>query len=894
MMFEPGHKKGIDVAADQFEEERRYWMDKLSGELVKTGFPYDHHVKLTGEPTMEAETFKIEGETLASLLKLGNQSDPAIHMILTAALFILLGKYTSGSDIIIGAPIYKQEKEGKFINTVLALRNQVDKNMSFKELLLQVRETIAAADAHRNYPLELLPDSLELPLNNDNDKNGFPLFDTALLLENIHEKKYISHLPLNMIFSLRRTKDSIEGLVEYNGALYKQATIRRIVGHYRQLLGNALGDVNACLSRLEILTPAEKTQLLTEFNHTGAEYPLDKTIHDTFEEQARKTPGNTAVVGDGANGGKAETTRLTYRELNHQANRLAGLLRKKGVTKESVVGVMMERSLDTVTALLAVLKSGGAYLPIDTGLPKDRVMYMLENSHAKALLSTSDLVAGISFAGLQGFEAREKIQIVVTPPRPYIKDFNRIPIPDRTYLDLRNYKDKIGMASVTNCISLQTTRGCPYECLYCHKVWSKHHVRRSPENIYSEIQFFYKQGVRNFAIIDDSFNLEMKKSSEVFAKIIKNKLDIQVFFPNGVRGDILTPAYIDLMVEAGTRGINLSLETASPRLQKLLKKHLNLEKFKKVMEYIAAKHPQIILELATMHGFPTETEEEALMTLDFIKSIRWIHFPYIHILKIFPNTEMEAFALEHGVSKEDILASRDRAFHELPETLPFPKSFTRKYQADFLNNYFLSKERLKQVLPYQMKIVAPGALAQKYNAYLPVEIKKVEDIISFVRLEGVVISVDNTGDIKDESHMIFHQPPTVREVKPGALKILFLDLSQHFSTHRMLYNVVEQPLGLLYLLSYLKEQLGDQVEGRVYKSGNDFNDFPRLKALLKEYNPHLVAIRTLTFFQGFFSHRGILDPPMGRRSAGHHRWSICFQRLRYHRERQECRPGGAW
>jgi amino acid adenylation domain-containing protein len=284
-------------------------------------------------------------------------------------------------------------------------------------------------------------------------------------------------------------------------------------------------------------------------------------------------------------------------------------------------------------------------------------------------------------------------------------------------------------------------------------------------------------------------------------------------------------------------------------LQKLLKKNLDLDKFKKVVDYIAGQHPDVILEMATMHGFPTETEEEAMKTLDFIKDIKWLHFPYIHILKIFPNTEMEAFALAQGVSKEDIMISRDRAFHELPETLPFPKSFTRKYQANFMNEYFLNKERLKQVLPVQMRILSEDALAQKYNAYLPVEIKGVKDVTRFAQPGDL-----NLPDFKEKENCdnIFDRAPPPREIPPDAKKILLLDLSQHFSSHSMLYRVVEQPLGLVYLLTYLKHRFHHQIDGRIYKSGNDFDNFEELKQLVDIYNPDLIGIRTLTFFKKFF------------------------------------------
>jgi amino acid adenylation domain-containing protein len=340
--------------------------------------------------------------------------------------------------------------------------------------------------------------------------------------------------------------------------------------------------------------------------------------------------------------------------------------------------------------------------------------------------------------------------------------------------------------------------------------------------------------------------------------LIKNKLNLRLFFPNGLRGDRLTPGDIDLMVEAGTRGINLSLETASPRLQKLIKKNLDIDKFKQVMDYIAAKHPEVILEIATMHGFPGETQEEALMTLDFIKSIRWIHFPYIHILKIYPNTEMEALALQHGISREDIMASKDLAYHELPETLPFPKSFTRKYQTDFMNDYFLHKDRLKHVLPVQLNVLSQDAMLQKYNAYLPTKINTPGDILKLADMEmtemndpGITLQEREAGGIIPE---IFENPPGIKDDDAGKKKIMLLDLSQHFnsSDESMLYNVVEQPLGLIYLLTYIRQQLGDKITGKIYKAGNDFDSFPELKDLVDTYRPDLVGIRTLTYYKEFF------------------------------------------
>ncbi|MBW1650711.1 MAG: AMP-binding protein, partial [Deltaproteobacteria bacterium] len=573
----------------------------------------------------------------------------------------------------------------------------------------------------------------------------------------------------------------------------------------------------------------------------------NKPIHQIIERQANKTPNNTAVIFN--------DNKISYKELNEQANRLARFLIKQGINNESIIAIMNRRSIDTVIQALAILKTGGAYLPINPDFPKDRIFYMLKNSNAKIIITDKDSCKKIPFTLLRNFEKDNRVEILVAKQREHIKNINDLPMPNRELIDLNKYKNKIGMASMTNCISIQTTRGCPYNCLYCHKLWSKNHVYRSADNIYDEINYYYKKGVTNFSVIDDCFNLNKKNSSQLFRLIIKNRLKIQLFFPNGLRGDSLPPDYIDLMVEAGARGINLSLETASLRLQKLIKKNLNLEKFKETINYIAKQHPNVILEMAAMHGFPSETEEEAMMTLNFIKSIKWLHFPYIHILKIFPNTEMEKFALKHGISKEDILLSRDKAFHELPETLPFSKSFTRNFQASFMNDYFLSKKRLEKVLPIQMKIFSEKALVQKYNAYLPVEIKNIKDIIKFVKLDNFNYEFTTEEDQKINTY--FDKKPNLKktlqtDIKSVSKKILLLDLSTHFTSHKILYNVVEQPLGLIFLATYIKKVFGKSIDIKIYKSGVDFDSFEELQIFLNQYRPDLIGIRTLTFFREFF------------------------------------------
>jgi radical SAM superfamily enzyme YgiQ (UPF0313 family) len=441
--------------------------------------------------------------------------------------------------------------------------------------------------------------------------------------------------------------------------------------------------------------------------------------------------------------------------------------------------------------------------------------------------------------------------------RQQITNFEALPFPDRSLVDYEKYNKKIGMAMSKSAIALQASRGCPYKCAFCHKIWPKSHVFRSAENLFQEIRLYYDIGLRKFSLFDDIFNLNIKNSSRFFELITKNKLDLQIFFPNGVRGDIMTREYIDLMVEAGTIALALSLETASPRLQKLIGKNLNIERFRDNIKYFCSRHPHVIVELQTMHGFPSETTEEAMMTLDFIKDLKWVHIPYINILKIYPGTEMEKLALENGISKEAILKSQDLAFHELPDTLPFDKKFTLLYQADFLNNYFLLKERLIFVLTQQMKHFTEDEIAQKYNIYFPVPIENFAGLLDILGLTKEELETehcaDNSSNIIPDLNRKFREAFPKKEPAENALKILLLDLSQLFSSSTARINTYwEPPLGLLYLMTYLNREYGSQVKGKIFKSGIDFDNFTGLKAILDEFQPDLVGIRTLTIFKEFF------------------------------------------
>ena len=280
----------LKIAAKQKVKEREYWLNKFSGELSETHFPYDYisgrYRENNDSHPIEAETFLWGGELFPALMELSRDSDFSLHMVLTAGLVLLLRKYTGTGDIVIAAPIYRQEVEAEFINTLLVLRNRFEDRISFKELLLRVRESIIEATENYSYPVGIILQEL-----------GAPFPGIALLVENIHDKDYLGDYGFNVLFSFKRTAETVEGVVEYDALLYDRSTIRQIVTHFKRLLETVLADLSVTAAHTGVLSEEEKEQLLYAFNDVPGGGAGDRTIPGLFEEQAERTPDRTAIVG---------------------------------------------------------------------------------------------------------------------------------------------------------------------------------------------------------------------------------------------------------------------------------------------------------------------------------------------------------------------------------------------------------------------------------------------------------------------------------------------------------------------------------------------------------------------------------------------------------------------
>jgi amino acid adenylation domain-containing protein len=857
-------------------KQEEFWLKEFEEEIPVLNLPYDY-------PRPEMQSF--EGSRVNFVLNehetkkvtdIAKKNNTTLYMVILSLFTVLLSKISSQEDIIVGTPIAARRHPdlepivGMFVNT-LALRNYPVGNKTFNGFLEEVKECALKAYENQEYQFEELVDKISI--HRDTSRN--PLFDVMFVLQNQGdliggnpEKAASESSPpdenlhpvarFDIVFQVIEINDRFDCSVEYCTRLFKKETIKKFIAYFKKILEAVYHNAGQKLLDIEIISEEERKEILNISQGKKEFLPVNRTIHHLFEKKAREIPGNTAVVFNDEN--------YSYSELNRKSRQLAHMLRAKGVKTGDIAAIMVDRSFEMMVEILAIIKAGAAYLPIGGEFPEKRIIDMLSDSGASILLTNESHLEHFPIISLKGMKAGA-LTPARTPVCPQITDFDQLPYPDRTLIDYEKYHHRIGIAMAKHTVSIQATRGCPFNCAFCHKIWPKKHVTRSAENIFREISNCYRAGVSRFVFIDDIFNLDIKNSARLFEKIIQNQLDIQLFFPNGLRGDILTTDFIDLMVEAGTVNIDLALESASPRIQKLIGKNLSLEKFKRNVHYITKKYPGVVLEIELMIGFPTETAEETLMTLEFLKEFKWVHFPNLNVLKIYPNTDMYRLALENGIDKEAIHRSANLAYHELPETLPFSKDFAREIQTRFIKEYFLLKERLLHVLPYQTKNFTENEILQKYDSYLPMEIKRFSDILQLVdgyipgdQLANLDFLPPHYRSAPDFNKNLERNFPVNKKIEnKDSFRILLVDLSQLFTTQSQdkLYDMVEEPLGLMYLLSYLNERFGHRVWGKVLKSRIDFDGFGELQIIISQFKPHLVGLRTLSRYREFF-HTAVL------------------------------------
>ncbi|MGX1572664.1 amino acid adenylation domain-containing protein, partial [Paenibacillus terrae] len=383
------------------QRQEAYWLDTFRGELPVLDMATDFArpaMQSTAGNTIE---FGLEREVSERLKELAAQTGATLYMVLLAAYTALLHKYTGQEDIVVGTPIAGRphaELEslvGVFINT-LAIRNYPSGDKAFLDYLQEVKEHALSAYEHQDYPFEELVEKLNL--TRDTSRNA--LFDTMFELKTLEQQELqlegltLNSYPMeNNTAKFDLTLDAVEqpeGILcslEYSTALYKPETITRLAKHFTELVCAITLDPQQPLAAFDMVTVEEKAQIIYGFGDVGvsdvAAVEAGALFHTFVEEQAQLVPDHVAVV--------YEEQQLTYRKLNERANQLARRLRNEGIGRESIVGILSERSVDMLVGVLAVWKAGGAYVPLDADYPSERIRFMLEDSGATVLLTQTGL-----------------------------------------------------------------------------------------------------------------------------------------------------------------------------------------------------------------------------------------------------------------------------------------------------------------------------------------------------------------------------------------------------------------------------------------------------------------------------------------------------------------------
>jgi len=378
-----------------------YWLKKLGGELPKVSLPL---TAMNEGTNRERHSYiqPIPPQVSANLARAAKQSDKALFILILSGLQVVLHKYTGIDDLVIGTMAPDTDETEKH-QRVIFCRNTVNHYMTLKELIMQTREVVMEAFNYSGYSLDNLVQALEA-------KNGTgnpDIFNAAFLYKPFQkESQALDRFGLVFILSAHQPAPGLRLQVEYPRTPASQEIVGRFSRNLLTLLEHMLENLDTEISRLEIVSQEEKEQLLYEFNDTRNEYPHQETIHDLFAGQVERTPDQIALKGQinpgteissskfEGTGGLAplsDTGSITYRELKEKSTRLACYLQSKGVDPGSIVGIMMERSIEMIIGIFGILKAGGAYLPIDPDYPEDRIKYMLKDSGAEILLKDNDL-----------------------------------------------------------------------------------------------------------------------------------------------------------------------------------------------------------------------------------------------------------------------------------------------------------------------------------------------------------------------------------------------------------------------------------------------------------------------------------------------------------------------
>jgi amino acid adenylation domain-containing protein len=389
------------LQGEALEAELAHWRERLHGLPPLLELPTDRPRPAVRSWRGATRRLSFEGGLARSLHTTARRLGATPFMVMLSAFAALLHRYSSQESFAVGVPVAGRKRVeiepliGFFVNT-LVLRCDVTGETEVRALVEQLRERVLDADAHQDVPFEKLVEELAP----GRSLSHSPLFQVMLAFQNLprqgSEPRELKVTPIDaangtskfdLTLSVLAGEDRLVFDLEHSTELFDGATLDRLGGHLVRLLEGALAEPGRQVADLPLLSPEEERQLV-QWNETDVAHPMDVCLHELFEAQVKRSPERQAVVFEDRSEGRS----LTYRELDRAAERLALRLQEAGTGPDTVVGVLAERSLEMVVALLAVLKAGGAYLPLDPDYPADRLAFMIADSRVPVVLAQETLL----------------------------------------------------------------------------------------------------------------------------------------------------------------------------------------------------------------------------------------------------------------------------------------------------------------------------------------------------------------------------------------------------------------------------------------------------------------------------------------------------------------------
>ncbi|MDQ0232872.1 non-ribosomal peptide synthetase [Metabacillus malikii] len=366
----------------KFQKEKEYWEKKLSGGIYPSTLPADRKYAGGLKPSTETINFSIPNSVLTKMDRISNGSEMGIFLLVTSSMNAVLSQYSNEEVIVIGTPVFKHEYEtGDFINDRLAIINHLNEEMTWKEFLLQVQQTIKEANEHQNFPYEELVNVADTAYHKDSS-----VFKTFLMFEHLHSTIRHDLENQHLILSFQRSDGELRSRIQYRSDLYHEETIKRFFQQIILALESFCENANEKVSDSALITEEEENQILEKFNQKSETTYHDiqpQTLHQLFEQSVVHYSEKTALV--------FKNEKVSYQDLNHKSNQLSRKLLDLGVNQQDYVGIMIDNSIEMVIGILAILKAGAAYVPLDPLYPANRIDFMLKDSNIRILLTSSRL-----------------------------------------------------------------------------------------------------------------------------------------------------------------------------------------------------------------------------------------------------------------------------------------------------------------------------------------------------------------------------------------------------------------------------------------------------------------------------------------------------------------------